>query len=413
MTGKRRLIGIAISVLAALALLGFFLQGHAGFADQNDEDTPPPKAPISRTPNGDPVLHIDAAMQTRIGLRTVVLSSSKYKPELTAYGKLEEDPSRSFTLRSPISGILRYPPGQDWPSLGEHLPDRAVIGAIVPRFTPAERIGFTSQLATALSEQSTSKAAVTAARAAYERARILNADNKNISDQALQDAAALLQGDEARLKAANETVRQIDNSLQSADPSGSRKLTIERGGEVVQLTAQPGESIEPGSPILRLANFNELLARIDVPVGEHVPASVSQVRIMPAGFNNESLVATRVAVAPAIDSRIQGEALLFRLKSNAFGLRPGVAVTAQIQMPGTSQTGVLVPQAAVVRYEGLGFAYIQIAADKFVRRQIALDRPMQTGFFTPENFRPGDRVVVVGAQALLSEEFKSQVVDTD
>lgn len=400
-------------MLAALALLGFFLRGHAGFADQDDEDKPPPKAPISTAPNGDPVLHISPAMQGRIGLRTKVLASQKWEPELTAYGSLQEDPSHSFTLRAPISGTLHYAPGHDWPSLGEHLPNGAVIGAIEPRFTPAERISLTSQLATALSEQSASTAAVTAARAAYERARVLNADNKNVSDQALQNAEASLQADEARLKAANETVGQIHGSLESTDPSGSRKLVVDRGGEVVELVAQPGESIEPGAPILRVAKFNELLARIDIPVGEHVSPSVSQARIVPAGFENEPLAATRVAVAPAVDPRVQGEALLFRLKNGAFGLRPGVAVTAYIPMPGPPQAGVLIPQAAVVRYEGLGFAYVQMAADEFVRRQVALDRPTQSGFFTTGTFRPGDRVVIIGAQALLSEEFKTQVVDTD
>ena len=418
MTKRPGLIGGAILILIVLGLLGFSLRNRTALADQDDEDAESPKALISRSPSGNPVLHVSAATQTRIGLRTQVLTLRRIKPELTAYGKLEEDPSHSFVLRAPISGTLHYASGQGWPEIGEHLADGAVIGTIEPRFTPVERISLTSQLATALAEQSTSTAALKAARAAYQRAHILNADNKNISDQALQEAAARLQAQEASLKAASETVRQIQNSLQATDPSGRRKLTVERGGEIVEVTAQPGEAIEPGSPILRVAKLNHLLARIDIPIGQHVPASVLEARIVPVGFEDHPITAKRIGMAVTaptapIQGQTQGEAYLFRLDNSRFGLRPGIAVTAYLDVPGPSQAGVSIPQAAVVRYQGSGFAFVQTAGDQFVRKQVALDRFTEAGYFTGENFQPGDRVVVVGAQALLSEEFKSQAIDTD
>ncbi|MGI9071919.1 MAG: efflux RND transporter periplasmic adaptor subunit [Bryobacteraceae bacterium] len=261
---------------------------------------------------------------------------------------------------------------------------------------------------------------MSAARSAHERTKILNADNKNVSDQVLQDATARLQAEEARFQAATQTVQQIKASLQSTDPTGSRRLIVERGGEVVELIAQPGEVIDSGSPILRVAKLNQLLARIDIPVGQHVPPSVTTARIAPVGFEHEPLPARKIAVAitagtPASGQtqQGQGEAFLFRLTNNLFGLRPGVAVTAYLDLPGPSQPGVLIPQSAVVRFEGSGFTYIQRATDVFVRKQVSLDHPTNSGYFTTENFQPGDRVVVAGAQTLLSEEFKSQLSDTD
>ncbi len=339
---------------------------------------------------------------------------------MVAYGRLEEDPSRSFILRAPISGILHYAPGRDWPSLGEHLADGAVVGLIEPRFTPAERISLNNQLTTAESELNASTATVSAARSAYQRTKILNADNKNVSDQVLQDAAARLQAEEARFQAATQTARQIQASLQAANPTGSRRLIAERGGEVVELIAQPGEAIEPGSPILRVAKLNQLLARIDIPVGQHVPVSVTTARIVPIGFENQSIPAERIAVSITSGNAVagqpqqaQGESFLFRLTASRFGLRPGVAVTAYLELPGPAKSGVVIPQSAVVRYQGSGFAYVQTAADEFVRKQVPLDRPTGAAYFTTENFQPGDRVVVAGAQTLLSEEFKSQASDID
>lgn len=416
MTKKQRQIGVVAIAVVALALIAMFLRSRMGnsFKDE-DEETASPKAAVAQTPNGNSVLHLKSASQSRIGVRTQVLTRQTLKPELVAYGRLEEDPSRSFMLRAPISGILHYAPGRDWPSMGEHLADGAVAGLIEPRFTPAERISLNTQLTTAESELKASTATVSAARSAYERTKILNADNKNVSDQVLQDATARLQAEEGRFQAAIQTVQQIKASLQSADPTGSRRLIVERGGEVVELIAQPGESIEPGSPILRVAKLNQLLARIDIPVGQHVPASVTTARIAPAGFEHEPIPAQRIAVAPAVDPRIQGEAFLFRLANNLFGLRPGVAVTAYLNLPGASQPGVVIPQSAVVRFQGSGFAYVQTASDQFVRKQVSLDHATGNGYFVTGNFQPGDRVVAAGAEALLSEEFKSQIsgADTD
>ena len=422
MTKRQRQVGVLAIAVITFGLVGLFLRTRNGHSTEEKEaDTGSAKAATAQASQGNSVLHMKPATQSRIGLRTQPLMRQELKPELVAYGRLDEDPSRSFILRAPISGILHYAHGHDWPSLGVHLADGAVVGLIEPRFTPAERISLNNQLTTAESELNASTATVSVARSAYERTKILNSDNKNVSDQVLQDAAARLQAEEARFQAATQTVRQIQTSLQAADPTGSRRLIAERGGEVVELIAQPGEAIEPGSPILRVVKLNYLLARIDIPVGQHVPASVTTARIVPVGFENQPIPAQRIAVAiaaaataaPGQAQPAQGESFLFRLTESRFGLRPGVAVTAYLNLPAPSQSGVIISQSAVVRFQGSGFAYVQTAADEFIRKQVPLDRATGAGYFTTESFQPGDRVVVAGAQSLLSEEFKSQVSDTD
>jgi hypothetical protein len=363
---------------------------------------------LSKTSAGDPLLQVEPATQTRIGLRTQNLTSQTIQPEIVAYGRLEEDPSRSFILRAPIGGTLHFVAGRGWPSIGQHLADNELIGTIEPRLMPAERIGLTNQLATARSELSASTASVAAARAAHERARLLNADNKNVSDRVLEEAAARLQAEEARLQAATDTVGLLENSLQSTASTGSKPLTIERGGDVIEAMAQPGESIEPGSPILRVARLDRLLARIDVPVGQHVPASVSTARIVPVGYEDQPIPGERVALAAAVDPKVQGQSFLFRLKDTRFGLRPGVAVTAYLNVPGPRKQGVVIPHSALIRVAGKVYVYTQTAPDQFVRKEVSLDRPVAGGYFVTRNISPSDRLVVESAQILLSEEFKSQ-----
>jgi DNA-binding FadR family transcriptional regulator len=67
-----------------------------------------------------------------------------------------------------------------------------------------------------------------------------------------------------------------------------------------------------------------------------------------------------------------------------------------------------VPREALLRHEAKVFVTLQTGDDTFVRRQIELDRPMDAGWFVRGGLKAQDKVVVVGAQQLLSEELKGQ-----
>lgn len=379
--------------------------------DKDDKPAASSHTPVSasRTAAGEPIVRVAPEAQKRIGLQTQASTGQAIEPEVVAFGRLEEDPSRTFVLRAPVAGTLHFAAGRDWPSVGQSLSDSVVVGLIEPRLAPAERIGLTNQLGTAQSELSGSTASVVAARAAYERAKVLNADNKNVSDRALEDAAARLAGEEARVKTATDTVRLLERSLDSSKPTGNNPLTVERGGDVVEITARPGEAVEPGTPILRVAKLDRLFARVDVPVGEHVPPTVSMARIVAVGYEDVPVLADLVGLAATADPAAQGQSFLFRLRETRLGLRPGLAVMARIAVPGPPRQGIVIPAVAIVRLAGESYVYVQTAANEFVRKEVTLDQPTEGGSLSTRTVSVGDRIVVQGAQLLLSEEFKSQI----
>ena len=383
--------------------------------DKDDQPAASSKpAAASRTPAGDPIVRVAPEAQQRIGLQVRAALAQSIEPEVVAFGRLEEDPSRTFVLRAPVAGTLHFATGRDWPSIGQSLGDGAVVGAIEPRLATAERIGLTSQLATAQSELGASTASVVAARAAYERTKVLNADNKNVSDRALEDAAAHLSAEESRLKAATDTVRLLQQSLNSAGPTGSKPLAVERGGDVVEILARPGEAVEPGTPILRVAKLDRLFARVDVPVGEHVPPTAPTARIVAVGYEDTPVLADRVGLTATSEPAAQGQSFVFRLRETHLGIRPGLAVTARIPVPGPRRQGTVIPAAAIVRLAGKSYVYVQAAANEFVRKEVILDQPIEGAFLSTRTVSAGERVVIQGAQLLLSEEFKSQIAgDTD
>src|SRR5206468_1974689 len=143
-------------------------------------------------------------------LEAAPLVAETIHPEVAAYGRLQEDPDSSFAVRAPVAGILRAAPGSHWPSIGETLPDGFSIGVLEPRLAPIERVDLVTRLSDARADVEAADARVNAARAAFERARTLNADNKNISDRAVQEAEASLKTEEARLAAARRNVAELE-----------------------------------------------------------------------------------------------------------------------------------------------------------------------------------------------------------
>jgi hypothetical protein len=170
----------------------------------------------------------------------------------------------------------------------------------------------------------------------------------------------------------------------------------------------PGESVESGQPMLRVARFDSLLARVDLPAGTAVVPNIAAASIVPLGHEGRPVRGDRVALAAAIDPKTQGQPLLFRVADPSLALRPGLSVTAWLEAPGPPRLGVVVSLSAVVRQSGRAWVYVQISEDQFARRAVNLEDPVPQGWFT-RSLSPGERVVTTGAQMLLSEEFKSQI----
>jgi len=399
--------------LPAVLPIFALLSGCGAKLDKDDEAKKPTVQHSEAKRDDEPFVQLTDEGRKLAGIQTQALVLENVTPQIVAYGKLEEDPSESFVLRAPIAGNLHASAARAWPGLGETVRAGTVLGSIEPRFTPSERIALNTQLAAARFELSASNASLEGARSAFQRARVLNADDKNVSDRVLQEAETRLRSEEARQKAASDTLRVL-TSTQPGSQTAGRPLIVERTGDVVELTAHPGEAVEPGVTILRVARLDRLLARIDAPVGERVTANISTGFVKPAGFEDEQpLRASRIAFGASADPKSPGASFLFRLNGTRFGLRPGLPVTAYLAAAGKTRQGVVIPSSAVVRVSARPFVYLQTKPGRYERRAILLDQPAGSGYLAASGFAAGDRVVSVGAQTLLSEELKAQLKGDD
>ena len=408
MTKALKIAGTLILAAAVIGgLLWSFLAHRAELSAEAQSDEPIKNATRVTQSGGETVVKFDRETQQRMGIQSQPAAGVVKRREVAAYGRLEEDPARSFVLRAPVAGTVRGTADRNWPDIGQALPDGSVVGAIEPRLLPSDRITLQDRLATARADVESSRAALATAQAAQQRAHRLNADNKNVSDRVVQEADARVAAEQAHLSSAAQSARLIESSLASMQDAAS-PLELARGGEVIEVLAHPGESVESGQPILRVARFDQLLARVDVPAGDAVDSNVATAAIVPLGREDRSLRGERVALAAAVDPKTQGQPFLFRVRESSPALRPGLSVTAYLELPGPARSGVVVPRSAVVRQSGRAWIYVQIADDRFARRLVALEEPAGQGWFTT-SVAAGDRIVTVGAQSLLSEEFKSQI----
>jgi RND family efflux transporter MFP subunit len=408
MKKRALLFTLAIGVTCAVAglLLWSYLDHHAALTSEASADAAIKNPAKVANEGGEPVVTLDDDVQERMDIKTAALVAMTRRRQVTAYGVLEEDAAGSFILRAPLSGTIQGA-AKAWPVQGETIADGAAIGQIEPRLAPTDRVNLDDRLASAQADVEASQASVTAAQAALTRMRTLNADDKNVSDRAVQDAEARVATEQAKLNGSQRSVRLLTGALASSR-NASASLELARGGMVVEVLAHPGESVESGQPIMRISRFDKLLARVDVPAGETVAPNLTSASIVPLGNDATPLTGERIGFAASVDPKTQGQPFVFRVTDTTGALRPGLSVTAYLETPGPARSGTVVPRSSVVWQTGKSWVYVQIDKEKFARREVELEDPAAGGWFT-RSLKPGDKVVTRGAQMLLSEEFKSQI----
>jgi len=112
-----------------------------------------------------------------------------------------------------------------------------------------------------------------------------------------------------------------------------------------------------------------------------------------------------LGTAVTADPQTLGRGFFFLVKGKA--LAANAAVTAWLSLSGELQKGVIIPREAIVRHQGEGFIYIKTGNETFERKEVGLHHPLPAGWFT-DGFKAGVKVVINGAQQLLSEELKGE-----
>jgi hypothetical protein len=245
-------------------------------------------------------------------------------------------------------------------------------------------------LLTATAQLAKAKAALEVTRNEFERQRTLRQQNQNVSEKALQTAEGALRGEEANVAVA-------EAALNTAQASARQRW----GAVVAQWLA--ADAPELGA----LQRQEQVLVQISAPSGATLPAAPDTATLQAA--DGAPIVAKLVSPAPRTDPKIQGRAFFYLAPVKDGALPPGRNVAAALPL-GEPVPGVRAPDTAVVWLHGKAWAYAQTEPDRFARREVSTEQPADGGWFQPATFSKGEPFVLQGAQVLLSEEFRAQIL---
>lgn len=198
-----------------------------------------------------------------------------------------------------------------------------------------------------------------------------------------------------------------------AQVSDARPLALPIAGVVTRVGAQPGALVEAGQVLLEVADYSRPLVRVIwlERAGGRPPARLTL-------ESDGAAVAGAHLIGPAAeaDPVTRRPQYLYRADRSWPGGTPGTPVIALVPRspPDTSSPELaLVPDSAVLQWEGLAWAYVQRAPGRYQRVRVATDRPVPRGWLAGPPLAVGDTVVVRGAEELLSEEFRARVTVGD
>ncbi len=269
-------------------------------------------------------------------------------------------------------------------SASSHRAEIVAYGSVLDLTELADARGAA---AGAAARASRAEAALHASRAEFERTRTLRADDGAASDKALEAARAAFEADTSELSAARAAVATLEDAA------------AQRWGGVI------AGWLASGSPRLdALLQQKERLARLTLPPGTAMEAPPATA-VLRAG--DAAVTATLVSPAPRTDPRIQGVSLFFAAPASP-SLQAGTNLTGSLGV-GAVEEGVVVPAGAVVWWRGRAWVYVEKGTGSFVRREVPTDAPTPDGWFAAKGLGVGERVVVEGAQLLLSEEGRGAV----
>ncbi len=232
-----------------------------------------------------------------------------------------------------------------------------------------------------LAQRDAAQATLASSTKDYNRILKLHKIDQNASERALEVAEATLKRDQAQFDVAQANVVAAWGIILANHASLFKVAML-------------------------LAKQKATLVRIDLPLGSTLKNRPTGTVIAPLGAQDHRMEAEYLAPATTLDPQLQGQGFLFLIKMQSLPL--DTPVIGWLKLSGPEQKGVFVPKEAILHQANKTFVYVQSSGELFERRQLTLLRPMESGWFVSDSLKPKEKIVIAGAQEILSAELMPQ-----
>ena len=225
---------------------------------------------------------------------------------------------------------------------------------------------------------------------------ILNEDNKNVSDLAINKKQT--------------EISDLSNQINIYENEKTNTLSLVKQQWGVNFVGILKNKNDPLNKLLK--NKNQLIS-LSVTQIEREELPPENIVIIPSISSSSEIKAKYLSPSPIVNQSIVGKNF-FYLTSNS-KLIVGERISAYISKSNSNQNFLLVPNSSVVWSNGQPWAYIRIKENgNFVRRSLQgmreAENGSENGWIVPDDkIKIDNEIVTNGAQLLLSEEFKYQI----
>ena len=223
----------------------------------------------------------------------------------------------------------------------------------------------------------------------------------------------------ARLKATQPQLYQaVRKKLELWKLSGERIRQIEESGEVQeyfpvlsdvsgtvsQIDVAAGDYVQKGEPLFRIADLGTVWAEFDAYENQVALLETGQELTIRAGaLAGREFRAPIQFISPVLNATTRTAVVRATIDNSGGGLKPGMFVRAELEVPGEAAgDGLVVPQSAVLWTGERSIVYVKPEPSRpvFEIREVHLGAALPDGYRVLSGLQPGEEVVVNGAFTL-------------
>lgn len=235
-----------------------------------------------------------------------------------------------------------------------------------------------ASLITAITDLRAAQAVSAASSSELKRTQALHQDDNGVALKVVEAANAQAIADRGK-------VQSLRAQLQTTWGSAVRRMN---DGELEQLARQ----VLSGTVLLRA----ELIGG--------VPVNMKITKALLYEQSGPPLTGRVIGSLPLSAEQAIGRAFLLSVDANHLDLQPGQVLRAELHDANRTVAGSLVPRAALVRWQGQQWLYVQHAVGHYERIAVQVQQWLTDGALINAGVQPGDQVVITGAGLLLGAE---------